>query len=283
MGAKYWLKLYHEMLDDPKVARLPDSSYRRFIECILLAGELDEAGYLPPVMDMAWRLRLDEATLTQDLARLASSELLEIKPDGRWFVTSFEKRQKGLTKQEYMQRLRDERRVLLEVENEPVTNGNGKVTKPVTNSKTDKRRIDKDKDKIEKPENAAGAAFTAYADNIGGLTPIISDNLGDLIDEYGADTIIEAIHEAVKYNGRSLKYITAILDRWAKDGKGSREKKVNIYPEVKGFMTGSVTYKSLSPLAQEFVKLHGGNDLKRISPNSFEDNQIKREAANYVQ
>lgn len=154
MATKYWLKLYHEMLDDPKVARLPDSSYRRFIECILLAGELDEAGYLPPVMDMAWRLRLDETTLTQDLARLASSELLEIKPDGRWFVTSFEKRQKGLTKQEYMQRLRDERRALLEADNSPVTIGNTKVTKPVTNSKTDKIREDKDididKNKIKK-------------------------------------------------------------------------------------------------------------------------------------
>ena len=80
MAAKYWLKLYHEMLDDPKVARLPDSSYRRFIECLLLAGELDEDGYLPPIPDMGWRLRIAETTLSQDMSRLALAGVVELKP-----------------------------------------------------------------------------------------------------------------------------------------------------------------------------------------------------------
>jgi DNA-binding transcriptional ArsR family regulator len=176
------------MLDDPKVARLPDSSYRRFIECILLAGELDEGGYLPPVMDMAWRLRLDETTLTQDLARLASSELLEIKPDGRWFVTSFEKRQKGLTKQEYMRRLRDERRALLEEDSEPITNGNTKVTEPVTNSKTDKIREDKDKDKDKsKIKRAPSLTLPPSLDNA---------------------EFLSTWNEWQKYKGKSIKAVT---------------------------------------------------------------------------
>ena len=39
MPSKYWIKLYHEVLDDPKMARLPDRLYRRCIEVFLLAGK----------------------------------------------------------------------------------------------------------------------------------------------------------------------------------------------------------------------------------------------------
>ena len=41
MGAKFWIKLYHEILDDPKMGRMPDRLWRRTIELFLLAGELD--------------------------------------------------------------------------------------------------------------------------------------------------------------------------------------------------------------------------------------------------
>lgn len=97
MASKYWLKLYHEMLDDAKVARLPDSIWRRFIECLLLAGEMDEGGFLPPLPDMAWRLRVDDTTMGQDLSRLALAGMVELKIDSedneRWYVSNFAKRQ----------------------------------------------------------------------------------------------------------------------------------------------------------------------------------------------
>lgn len=54
MAAKYWIKLYHEILHDPKMGRLPDNLWRRCIELFLLAGELgaevdeDDKGHLPP-------------------------------------------------------------------------------------------------------------------------------------------------------------------------------------------------------------------------------------------
>lgn len=96
-GRKYWIKLYIELLNDDKVAPLNDSAYRRFIECLLLAGELDEGGYLPPIGRMAWKLRLPESALQTDLSHLAQNGLLELKQhsDGseRWFVTKFDERQ----------------------------------------------------------------------------------------------------------------------------------------------------------------------------------------------
>ena len=71
MPSNYWIKLYHEILDDPKMGRLPDSLWRRVTELFLLAGDADENGYLPCVESMAWRLRIDENVLIAELEQLA--------------------------------------------------------------------------------------------------------------------------------------------------------------------------------------------------------------------
>ena len=113
MASKYWIKLYHEMLDDPKVGRLSDSMYRRFVECLLLAGELDEDGFLPPVEDMAWRLRMQEEAVKRDMSGLALAGLLELKAheDGdRWYVSKFEERQRASDAAERMREYRKRKR-----------------------------------------------------------------------------------------------------------------------------------------------------------------------------
>lgn len=94
---KYWVKLYVESLKDSKLGKLPDNLWRRFIECLLLAGDVDEDGFLPALADMAWELRRPETTLQSELEQLAKYNLLEIKPynifEHRWFVTKFKSRQ----------------------------------------------------------------------------------------------------------------------------------------------------------------------------------------------
>jgi hypothetical protein len=92
MASKYWIKLYHEMLHDPKVMRLEDHLFRRFIEMLLYAGETDSDGILPCLADMAWTLRADEKELTDDLAALSEAGLVE-ETDGGWLVSNFAKRQ----------------------------------------------------------------------------------------------------------------------------------------------------------------------------------------------
>lgn len=49
----------------------------------------------------------------------------------------------------------------------------------------------------------------------GTLSKVIADDIGDLIDSYGADTVIRAITEAVRSNGRSVRYVAKILENWA--------------------------------------------------------------------
>lgn len=107
MASKYWIKLYHEILHDRKVASLEDRLWRRAVEMFLLAGEQNEGGYLPQLADMSWTLRIDIEQLETELNELTRIGILEFK-DERYFVRKFEKRQEPMDKAEYMRRLRDQ-------------------------------------------------------------------------------------------------------------------------------------------------------------------------------
>lgn len=63
--------------------------------------------------------------------------------------------------------------------------------------------------------------FTLYEQNIGALTPLVADKLRDLESTYSAAWISEAIGISVEHNKRNLAYVTAILDRWQREGKDS--------------------------------------------------------------
>jgi hypothetical protein len=100
-----WLKLYYEILDDPKMGRLPDRLWRRVIECFLLAGKNGNSGSLPDVGAMAWALRMDEKKLEEELSQISKVGILE-KIDGKWHVKNFIKRQAATPATERMSQMR---------------------------------------------------------------------------------------------------------------------------------------------------------------------------------
>ena len=92
-----------------------------------------------------------------------------------------------------------------------------------------------------------GAVFRAFSDNIHPITGEIErDKLTDLTDEYGAHWVTSAIEEAALSNGRSLRYITAILERWKRDGFKAQRKKGGSYGtgSTQGNVAGDGTEKS---------------------------------------
>ena len=93
MTTKFWIKLYIEILDDPKMARLPNYLWRRLVELFLLAGRQGDFGALPPVEETAWSLRLSEDKLLEDLRRLAEIGVVRESTNGAWSVTHFKERQ----------------------------------------------------------------------------------------------------------------------------------------------------------------------------------------------
>ena len=141
MASKYWIKLYHEILDDPKMGLMSDRLFRRTIEMLLMAGEYDEKGTLPKIGDMAWRLRMDTEMLETDLVELANDGIVQ-QIDGKWIVANFEERQEAMQPAEKMRRKR--------IEDKKETYYHP-VTEPVTVSNTDKIRIDTDKDIDKEP------------------------------------------------------------------------------------------------------------------------------------
>jgi len=193
MATKYWLKFYYEVIDDPKMGRLPDNLWRRFFECCALAGELDQSGRLPSLSDISWRLRVDTGTLETEFEQLARIDLLDYRADnvldGHWVVTNFEKRQSAMSKAEFMRRKRDEER----------KDHYYDVTNTVTISNTDKD-IDKDIDK-EANDNLYQELLTAFI-NLSQLplfgNPKPRDN--DTLNEWVAnECTISDIQEAINY------------------------------------------------------------------------------------
>ena len=115
MANIFFIKLYLEILDDPKVYQLRIPLRWRFIECLLIAGEQRDGGYLPDAKKLAWRLRDDPDKVETDLTELGDVGLLDLI-DGHWYVKQFANRQArqysdnpdAIRKREYRERKRKE-------------------------------------------------------------------------------------------------------------------------------------------------------------------------------
>lgn len=139
MASNYWIKLYHEMLDDPKMVLLPDRLWRRAVELFLLAGKTHLDGELPE--HIAFCLRVDEQELDEDIKELIRIGILSIVDD-TLIVTNFADRQSAMSDVERQQRHRDTKR-------NQTYYGNDDVTEDVTTCDTESHEplVDKDKDK----------------------------------------------------------------------------------------------------------------------------------------
>jgi DNA replication protein len=63
--------------------------------------------------------------------------------------------------------------------------------------------------------------FVLYEQNIGLLTPMITEELRDAEKTYPAEWIADAFREAVELNKRSWRYVLRILERWRAEGRGA--------------------------------------------------------------
>lgn len=222
----YWIKLYYDLLDDYKVGNLPDGLKWRFIQCLLMAGELREGGFLPPLEEMAFRIRpITPESLNDDLARLAKPGLVELKVykdhSERWFVTKFEERQKAsdaaMRMREYRKRKKAEKE---KSPKPPKEKEEDKITDtdniPYRNARYDCVTI---RNGTEDMALTTADVYTAYENAIGPLNKISTDMITDDCKEYGIDRCHDAIKEAEKNGGRSWAYVRKILENWQQNGK----------------------------------------------------------------
>lgn len=86
-----WLRLYTEMMDDPKVGQLTDPEFRTWVGLLCLAGKADASGDTRHTIEQArWSLRRD---IGPDLPHLLSLNLIVASPSKTIRITNWSKRQ----------------------------------------------------------------------------------------------------------------------------------------------------------------------------------------------
>ena len=179
MAYGYWIKLYHDILDDHKVGLLPRAARWTFVSCLILAGEEQDGGFLPEMEKMLFRLRFDsEAELEGEMSLLARRGLVELRlhPDGgeRWYVTHFAERQASMSGAERVQRHRKNARN--DSSNADVTkrdaDSNVDVTKRYTEveSRSRKQKVDREAEAEKNARRAAEIAAAAASPSFGVLS-----------------------------------------------------------------------------------------------------------------
>ncbi len=155
MPSKYWIKLYHEILDDPKMGRMSEVLFARCIKFFLLAGDLDKKGTLPAVSDMSWRLRIPEEELESDLIELQKLSITANK-EGVWRITKWKDRQRARTSAERTHMWREQKRRA-----EYVREGPADVTLGDDISDGSSHRVDTDKEADVEIDRDADVEATA--------------------------------------------------------------------------------------------------------------------------
>lgn len=203
---RFWIKLFVEILDDNKLGPLPVWLKWRFVELLLVAAEGDGSGTLPPVTQLAWRLRVDEIDLLKSLRALCEIGVVCEQGD-HWKVANFEKRQYSESYERvkrFKERERNAKRNAV---------GNGDETENESTSKSNSNSVSSEGGGV-----GEGEVFSAYESNIGMLSPKIADGLKADIDDYSAAWVMAAIDYAVRQEKRSLAYVEGVLKGWKRDG-----------------------------------------------------------------
>jgi hypothetical protein len=141
--ADYWIKLYHEILDDPKMATLPDDQWRKVIECFLIAGRVNNEGELPPTKQIAWILRNDESEVEEVLNLVAETGIIE-KTETGWYIPKFARRQEKISGSDRTRMSRERKQKQQYYCNDSVTQLKRNVTENRTDIDIEQIRTDVD-------------------------------------------------------------------------------------------------------------------------------------------
>lgn len=164
MASKYWLKLFHETIYDPKIMMRSPGARLRWYECLCLAGDLDREGKLPTIEHMLFVFRIPEEQLLDELSELTRAGMI-VQEGDIYTVKNWTKRQGLMPDAERKYRDRDSKQKQ-EYYGQKVSDAR---TKSVRRSDAD---IDIDIDKetdIEKNKNGGGSFQTS--------TPKLNDGI----------------------------------------------------------------------------------------------------------
>lgn len=216
------MKLWFDILRDPKMGMLPDRLWRRVIELFLIAGQRGEEGLLPDVPEIAWQLNRSAQSITNDLEKIRKTGIVDINVDGVWYVTNFKKRNAPVDSAKRIKDFRQRERY--EKGNVDVTEVKRECNATVTNRYQEEQKNRRTEEQIK--DTTTGTPFSdvakAYEDVCGVLNSVTADKLKLAYSEYEPSWIMDALKETAVQNKRSWAYTEAILKRWQKEGRNSK-------------------------------------------------------------
>ena len=212
MPSYYWLKLWIDILDDWKVAPLPDRLWRRFVECCLVAKKVDDGGYLPAIEKLAFILRSEPVTLQTDLAALERETSTGDQPgivqciEGRWFVTNLEKRQANMSATERKRKQRERDRGQSRASHADVTKGDVEDRGTEDQTTEDQRSDDQTTDSIPRDAKEPAVADVLEAvRNLGITDPKATSLYGDYSERGDLDLLVPRLEGWIAHCANSKK------------------------------------------------------------------------------
>ena len=233
MANNYWMKLWFDILIDPKMGTLPDRLWRRVIELFLLAGKNGSNGYLPDIKLMAWTLNITEKSLIRDLREIEKLGIVS-SPDGQqWIVTNFAKRNAKIDGAKRVKDFRDRQR-----NNPSDADDNADDNADVTNRYQEEQRYRGTEEQIKteaaelKDLKPAAAAFSGknaviyrqVNDGICEVTEKVQAAIDKAVDDYSVNWVRDAVGEAIRYQANTFGYAEKVLARWKTSGRGNGSK-----------------------------------------------------------
>lgn len=213
--ADYWIKLYLEILDDPKMATLSDRLWRRVIEIFLLAGKLSKkTGELPETQQLAWCLRMDTDDLEMDMKQISLTGIITRNSSG-WIVNKFSRRQAPTPDNERKKQQRERDHKNQYYQHEDVTEMSRSVTQ--INRLTDNR--------LTETEQINNGNFNPYPNpkllplwnSITGMFDVPGDQKEKVIPAF--EILIKQYKTDDEFITDGKKYYSAWRSRSGKDGR----------------------------------------------------------------
>jgi len=231
---KPWAKVYVEILADPKTRRLTPSERWTLIGFYLLAKQWEDGrlqlseGQPYTDKDIADQIGVPIATVKSTLQKCLSPalQIMEMH-DNIPFIIHYKERQEifpSWSKDNNKERQRNHRDKVVTRQ----TNNNNVTTLSQDEGEGEGEGERRGRGRGSATPTPSENFATVWENSVGRpITGTEGQELGLLVDEYSELWVIDSIKEAAKQGRQKvgLKYISRILERWEREGKGTGNQK----------------------------------------------------------
>lgn len=216
--AGYWLKLYTEILDDPKYHRLSDDAKLGMVELMLVAKRVNMNGEIPSIEDVAFYTRRSVEWWQPVFEELSQIEYL-VSNGTETIIRKFAERQSAVADSERMKQSRivkHKKEFVSRSSYEPVTKRNGE-TETETEADTDTEAEAEVKSAIPTPGLYSGDDFVIQVfSRVTGMTSIPRNDPAAYVAIDGLRTKYTTLDSMVTY---LRPFYDSWITRRGKDGR----------------------------------------------------------------